>query len=90
MNCSTNSSFTAHALARFCAFSKRDRVGALPSSSAPARQLMHRIVLQLLRVVQIFPSGAQRHHPLPQQRRRLVPHLSLLAPVAQPTGHSFH
>jgi hypothetical protein len=26
---------TAHALARFCAFSKRDKVGALPSVSVP-------------------------------------------------------
>jgi hypothetical protein len=51
---------------------------------------MHGIVRQLPGVIQILPSGAQRHHPLAQQRHRLVPHLSLLAFVAHAIGHRFY
>ena len=44
---------------------------------------------QRLGVVEVFPSGAQRHHALAQERHRLVPLFPSLAFVAQASGHSF-
>jgi hypothetical protein len=46
---------------------------------------VHRIVPQLVRVIQIFPTGAQRQPPLPQHRFRSVPHLPFLTLIRDPT-----
>jgi len=49
---------------------------------------MHRILPQGLRIVEVLPTGDQRHHPLAQHRLGRMHDLAALALVVDPTRHS--